>query len=148
LLPLTFPEVNKQDWMKLFKKCAAQRLFLPTLLKDVDSVLYLDSDTLFMSPPDEIWSMFSKFNASQVAAMSPEHEDPNAGWYNRFARHPFYGKLGVNSGVMLMNLTRLRQLQWEETILSIYKEYKLQLVWGDQDILNVLFHFHSGNLIF
>lgn len=33
-------------------------------------------------------------NSSQLAALAPEHEDPNVGWYNRFARHPFYGKLG------------------------------------------------------
>jgi UDP-xylose:glucoside alpha-1,3-xylosyltransferase len=68
------------------------------------------------------------------------------GWYNRFARHPFYGALGINSGVMLMNLTRLRDLQWEDTILAIYKEYKLQLVWGDQDLINILFNFHAEKL--
>lgn len=33
-------------------------------------------------------------NSSQMAAVAPEHEDPNVGWYNRFARHPYYGKLG------------------------------------------------------
>lgn len=41
--------------------------------------------------------------------MAPEHEEPRIGWYNRFARHPYYGKTGVNSGVMLMNMTRLRE---------------------------------------
>lgn len=33
-------------------------------------------------------------NATQMAALAPEHEDPNTGWYNRFARHPYYGELG------------------------------------------------------
>lgn len=43
-----------------------------------------------------------------MAAMAPEHEEPRIAWYNRFARHPYYGKTGVNSGVMLMNMTRIR----------------------------------------
>lgn len=30
-----------------------------------------------------------------MAALAPEHEDPNVGWYNRFARHPYYGPLGM-----------------------------------------------------
>lgn len=42
--------------------------------------------------------------------MAPEHEEPRIAWYNRFARHPFYGRTGVNSGVMLMNMTRLRRI--------------------------------------
>lgn len=37
-------------------------------------------------------------NSSQIAALAPEHEDPNVGWYNRFARHPYYGKLGMDKG--------------------------------------------------
>lgn len=29
ILPLTFPDSNKEAWKNLFKPCAAQRLFLP-----------------------------------------------------------------------------------------------------------------------
>lgn len=43
-----------------------------------------------------------------------------------------------------MNLTRMREFEWEAKILPIYEEYKLNLVWGDQDIINILFFFHSG----
>uniref|UniRef100_A0A182Q7K0 UDP-D-xylose:beta-D-glucoside alpha-1,3-D-xylosyltransferase n=1 Tax=Anopheles farauti TaxID=69004 RepID=A0A182Q7K0_9DIPT len=117
-----------------------------SLLQHLDAVLYVDSDTVFLSPVQEIWAMFQSFNASQFAGMAPEHEDTNAGWYNRFARHPYYGELGVNSGVMLMNLTRMREFHWEDHILPIYREYRLQLVWGDQDILNVLFHYNPDRL--
>lgn len=65
LMNLQFPEAKKKEWKKLFKPCAAQRLFLPTVLKDTDAVLYLDSDTLFLSPPTEIWKFFKKFNSTQ-----------------------------------------------------------------------------------
>ncbi|KAG7163068.1 Glucoside xylosyltransferase 2-like [Homarus americanus] len=83
---------------------------MPSLLKDVDALVYVDTDVVFLAPLEELWSHFYKMNSSHMAAMAPEHEDLATGWYNRFAKHPYYGKLGVNSGVMLMNLTRLHKL--------------------------------------
>lgn len=79
------------------------------ILKNVDSLLYVDTDILFLRPVDDIWSFLRKFNSTQIAAMAPEHEEPRIGWYNRFARHPYYGLTGINSGVMLMNMTRIRR---------------------------------------
>nr|CAG4646396.1 EOG090X097L [Macrothrix elegans] len=113
LREITFPSEKMDEWKKLFKLCASQRLFIPSVLKEVDSVLYVDTDTVFLAPPSAVWEHFSHFNSSQMAALSPEHEDRAIGWYNRFARHPYYGDLGVNSGVMLMNLTRMRMFSWE-----------------------------------
>lgn len=83
-------------------------LWYQVILKDVDSLLYVDTDVLFLRPMDDIWKFLKAFNSTQLAAMAPEHEIPKIGWYSRFARHPFYGVTGVNSGVMLMNLTRIR----------------------------------------
>lgn len=72
--------------------------------------MYVDSDILFLRPLDHLWAFLSKFTPSQLAAMAPEHEEPRIAWYSRFARHPFYGRTGVNSGVMLMNMTRMRSV--------------------------------------
>ncbi|XP_056641310.1 glucoside xylosyltransferase 1 isoform X2 [Diorhabda carinulata] len=116
------------------------------LLENVDSILYMDTDTLFLTPVEAVWGHFHRFNSSQMAALAPEHEDPNVGWYNRFAKHPYYGKLGVNSGVMLMNLTRMRAFQWKEYVVPIYKKYKHKITWGDQDIINIIFHYHPDKL--
>uniref|UniRef100_A0A8B9R759 Glucoside xylosyltransferase 2 n=1 Tax=Astyanax mexicanus TaxID=7994 RepID=A0A8B9R759_ASTMX len=93
------------------------------ILKDVDSLLYVDTDVLFLRPMDDIWRFLKNFNSTQLAAMAPEHEIPKIGWYSRFARHPFYGVTGVNSGVMLMNLTRIRS--------TVFK-----------DLLNIIFHYN------
>ncbi|XP_022086385.1 glucoside xylosyltransferase 2-like [Acanthaster planci] len=136
------PGENAEEWKKMFKKCATQRLFIPDLLLDTDALLYVDTDILFTKPLEYIWSVFKKFNSTQLAALTPEHEVTSIGWYNRFARHPYYGPTGLNSGVMLMNLTRMRRFGWSSTILPIYREYKLKTTWGDQDLLNILFHFH------
>lgn len=83
------------------------------ILRDVDSLLYVDTDVLFLRPVELLWDLFMQFNSSQLAAMAPEHEEPRIAWYNRFARHPYYGATGINSGVMLMNLTRMRQVHFK-----------------------------------
>ncbi|KAG7214581.1 hypothetical protein INR49_022975 [Caranx melampygus] len=156
IYPITFSVGNADEWKKLFKPCAAQRLFLPVILKDVDSLLYVDTDVLFLRPMDDIWSLLKSFNSTQLAAMAPEHEVPKIGWYSRFARHPFYGVTGVNSGVMLMNLTRIRStlfknsmisngLSWEDLLHPLYQKYKNHITWGDQDLLNIIFHYNPGN---
>ncbi|XP_063071343.1 glucoside xylosyltransferase 2 [Engraulis encrasicolus] len=153
IYPISFSVGNADEWKKLFKPCAAQRLFLPVILKDVDALLYVDTDVLFLRPMDDIWSFFKAFNSSQLAAMAPEHEIPKIGWYSRFARHPFYGVTGVNSGVMLMNLTRIRSsrfknsmiasgLSWEDMLHPLYQKYKNHITWGDQDLLNIIFHYN------
>lgn len=51
---------------------------------------------------------------------------------------------GVNSGVMLMNLTRLRASTWTKDLADFYREYKLKIPWGDQDLINIYFHYHPG----
>ncbi|TRY56277.1 hypothetical protein DNTS_028391 [Danionella cerebrum] len=92
-----------------------------------------------------LWSQFSLFNQTQLTAMAPEHEDPRIGWYNRFSRHPYYGTTGVNSGVMLMNLTRIRGKRFKSTdsthlISGHSPENDLdQLPWSSGDDLHFCF---------
>nr|XP_018667666.1 glucoside xylosyltransferase 2-like [Ciona intestinalis] len=157
LYPITYPN-DGQNWRSLFKICASQRLFLPNILTNVDSLLYVDTDILFLSPVDDIWAKFKKFNSTQLSAMSPEHENPRVGWYSRFARHPYYGDTGINSGVMLINMTRLRsadfkndvqksKLKWDNLLLPLFRKYSSNLTWGDQDILNIIFH-HNPEMLY
>ncbi|VVC91532.1 unnamed protein product, partial [Leptidea sinapis] len=139
-----FPEAHKDEWMNLFSKCAAQRLFIPKLIPHIDSMIYVDTDTLFLGPVEELWNKFSKFNQSQISAMTLEDDNPNVSWYPRFAKHPFYGKFGLNSGVMLMNLTRMREFGWVDYVTPIMLKWKLYIPWGDQDIINIIFHYHES----
>lgn len=145
IFEVDFPKENSENWRSLFKPCASQRLFLPTLLP-YERVVYVDCDTLFLSSPYDMFQLFNRFNSTQIAGLSIESESLNIGWYPRFAAHPFYGKFGVNSGVMLMNLERMRKVKWEQKLLPIFEEYNLSLVFGDQDIINIYFHFHPDQL--
>jgi len=83
-------------------------------------------------------------NASHIAGMAYESEDFSNNWYYRFAKHPYYGSYGLNSGIMLMNLTRMRQFGWIEKLEPTLIKYKNKIVWGDQDIINILFHYNTG----
>ncbi|XP_054640794.1 glucoside xylosyltransferase 2-like isoform X2 [Dunckerocampus dactyliophorus] len=156
LHPITFSVGSTDEWKKLFKPCAAQRLFFPGILKDVDSLLYVDTDVLFLRPVDDIWGLLKSFNGTQLAAMGTE-PDYLLGWYRNKARHPFYGVSGLNSGVMLMNLTRIRRtmfkndlsadsLSWEDILQPLYQKYKKYIQWGDQDLLNIIFHYNPERL--
>ncbi|XP_052065868.1 glucoside xylosyltransferase 2-like isoform X1 [Mytilus californianus] len=145
LYNVTFPTGNPQEWKKMFKPCATQRLFIPSLLKDVDSLLYVDTDILFLRPVDDIWRFFDQFNSAQLAALVPEHEDKAASNY-RFARHPYYGESGLNSGVLLMNLTRIRKSTWIDSMVKYYIQYKPIIRYGDQDLLNIYFYHHIDEL--
>lgn len=165
LYNITFPaDGNKKNWQRLFKPCASQRLFLPHILSSVDSVLYIDTDILFLDSVENLWRLFDDFNSTQLAALAPEHEQKNVGWYSRFARHPYWGETGLNSGVMLMNLTRMRNAKfvtgersketnqvelvpWNEVLLPLYNKYRYNITWGDQDLLNIIFHHNPDKLL-
>lgn len=35
-------------------------------------------------------------------------------------------------------------LRWEEILLPLLQKYKLNITWGDQDLLNIIFHHNPG----
>lgn len=57
---------------------------------------------------------------------------------------PYYGESGLNAGVLLMSLDRIRNSAFSMERDSIVEVYMPQgrLVLGDQDVLNVLGHLH------
>jgi len=44
-------------------------LLYQEILKDVDSVLYIDTDTIFMQPIDSMWELLGRFDSTQIAAI-------------------------------------------------------------------------------
>ncbi|CAN8028494.1 unnamed protein product, partial [Ixodes persulcatus] len=120
-----FPMKDFKTWKKLFVPCATQRLFLPDMLPNEDAVLYVDADTLFLNPVEELWSVFEKMNESHLTALSYEAEDL----------------------VMPMNLTRMRNFDWVSRLATLMEEYAGRIPWGDQDLMNILFSSHPDKLL-
>lgn len=148
--PIWYPK--GYEWMKKYRVlCTTERLYLPVILADVDAVIYMDTDILFLDYVDKLWDYFSKMDTVQIAAMAAEHEDPeNAFYISAYNKIPYYGRFGLNAGVILMNLTRMRQLPngWTNLVHEVYDKYKYSpLHFADQDIMNIIFHMHPEKLL-
>nr|XP_045611802.1 glucoside xylosyltransferase 2-like [Procambarus clarkii] len=98
--PDNFPGI-KEHW----RPCVWAKQFLAEALPHEDAVVYFDTDVVFLGPGEEVWWLLRRMEASQAVALAPEPQytldDP---------RRPYAGSVGLNTGVMAVNLTRLRQL--------------------------------------
>ena len=73
------------------------------MLTEFDSVLWVDSDTIFLTSPDKIWDEFNQMNSSQVMAMAKEDETP-AGAYHDGYGIPYYGTTGEHCDCDMIKL--------------------------------------------
>ena len=53
---------------------------------------------------------------------------------------------GLNDGIMLMNLTRLRGFGLEERVFFKYSEYKAKIGLTEMDVLNIIFNEHPDKV--
>lgn len=81
-----------------------------------------------------------------MLGVAQEHETfARDHWYNKPSiRHPFVSPHGINSGVLLMNLSRMRDFLFIEKIVRIYEQYKNAVFIFDQDILNIIGYYNPG----
>lgn len=35
-------------------------------------------------------------------------------------------------------------LHWDELLMPLLQKYKLNITWGDQDLINIIFHYNPG----
>lgn len=146
VLPVWYPRENYYVWWSMFRPCATQRLFLPSILPKKDAVIYADTDVLFLNPVEDFWRMFAAMNEFQMAAMAPETEDRVNNMYWKTAHRPFVQPFAANAGLLMMNLTRMRKFGLERRVEELRREFQGQLPWADQDLLNILFARHPLGL--
>jgi lipopolysaccharide biosynthesis glycosyltransferase len=105
------------------------RFFVATLIpRDVLRIIYLDCDTLINGDISLLWRY--DLNGKAIGAAND-------------LRSAFYGKnLGmdsnktyVNSGVLLIDLQRYRELNYETKLLSALEKYNFLLEFPDNDII-------------
>ncbi|XP_076050446.1 glucoside xylosyltransferase 2-like [Oratosquilla oratoria] len=109
---LTLP--RHQGLATEWRPCVWAKHFLPDMLKDLEAAIYLDTDTIFLGPPTDLWWLLDVVweNPTAVMALGPE------GMYQREdVERPFAGKEGVNTGVMAMDLNRMRNIPTRSTFL-------------------------------
>ncbi|XP_018021465.2 glucoside xylosyltransferase 2 [Hyalella azteca] len=120
--------------LELYDKCSTERLYLPRVLPDVDAVVYLDTDMIFLRAPELLVKKFQLFDQTQIFGMAPMD-----GYYSSHTTQvPFVGK-GFCGAPLLVNLTRWRQKPFEEqTLEDIMTAFRDRIQSGDQDVLNMI----------
>ncbi|KAL1419518.1 hypothetical protein MTO96_025262 [Rhipicephalus appendiculatus] len=139
VMSVWFPKEKYNEWWAMFKPCATQRLFLTSMLPNVDAVLYVDTDVIFVHPVEDFWRMFFAMNEWQMAGMAPETEDFNMSHYLKNALHPFVQPFALNAGLLMMNLTRMRAFDLESWVMRLKEEFEGRIPYADQDLLNIVF---------
>lgn len=129
----SFPIVKDYFSVEMFYRILAQ-FVLPN---NLDRVLWLDADLIVMK---DISSFYHQSFAGKDYIVCADANN-DAAWLNNHiqnlalpANHIYF-----NSGVMLMNLERLRKGQTAEEIIQIAASIKDKLRYPDQDILNYIF---------
>ena len=113
------------------------RLFIPMLFPQYDKGIYLDADIVVPGDISELWQEPLGNNLiGAVADHSIQHIAPFMRYIDDYVGvdHRKY----VNSGVLLMNLRRLREVDIAGKFMSWMVKYSLGTVAPDQDYLNAL----------
>lgn len=120
--------------IKHISPIAYGRFLIPTIFQDMDTMLYLDADLIVLGDLGELW-------ATDI------REHCAAGSHKQYINDQFPGykeSIGldedstyINSGVMLLNLRRMRELNMTQRLLSNAQSLKDIVRIQDQDIINV-----------
>lgn len=108
------------------------RLKIPELLKEESKVLYLDCDLIVHGNISEIFDieLGNRFYAGCL--------DPNGSTSTKV--DDAVKKTYINSGMLLMNLTRLREDDSFEKMQKIYRANPEKITWVDQCLINLYAH--------
>ena len=110
------------------------RLGLPTILAEINRLIYLDADVIVMGNIEKLWDQEMEDNIL-LAVEEPKYlNEDRLESLGMKGNSPYF-----NGGVLLMDLKKMRAFDLEQKVLNyVSKKFKL-LKYQDQDILNALF---------
>ncbi|XP_040569954.1 xylosyl- and glucuronyltransferase LARGE2s isoform X1 [Lepeophtheirus salmonis] len=118
------------------------KLTLPKVLSNVSKIIVLDTDVTLATDISKLWKYFSNFEVDQCLGLVENQSDwyiPGKLWKNH-RPWPALGR-GFNTGVILMDLNKLRSFQWN-TKWKLIAEKDLTTLYvtalADQDIFNAV----------
>lgn len=130
--------IDKEFFEKAFVRIslgALYRLALPKLLKNIDRVIYLDTDILVQIDIYDLYNIsFDKFYLLAVS------DDENM--RNLYIKTRYYKNAGLNyrlyfnSGVLVLNLKEIQKFNLLNNSLVKLQQFNK---FADQDILNIIF---------
>lgn len=123
---LVFDVVSKEYKDLLFGsnlRCEYVRIFFASGLPKLDSIFYFDTDAIITGNVVEIWDNFYKIEDSQLVGAVMDIEPDNQPWFSvyksLFQNTPVPTPRGLNSGVLLMNLTKMRKYEFRDKTVKV-----------------------------
>lgn len=108
------------------------RIFLPELLPAVQRVLYLDIDAIVTDRLDPLWEQ--PLEDCYLGAVTNVFMEYHRAHADELAISPADY---FNSGVLLLNLSLMRDTAFAEAVLDLVRSRGSKLLWPDQDALNL-----------
>ena len=126
-----FPVYEKRYPVEIYFRIFAAK-YLP---KDIDRILYLDTDIIVLNDLKQLYNM--EFEDNYFIATT----------HIKKALHKFHEirlnmpaqNIYMNTGVLLINLNELRKIDIETEVLAFVEKNKRKLMLPDQDILSSLY---------
>lgn len=113
------------------------RLFIPCMFPKYDKCIYLDADTVISGDISELFMIDLKDNyMGCIIDKSTNDNETLASYFEECVGIP--RDKYINSGVLLMDAQKLRELKLDEKFLSLYTKYQFDLIAPDQDYINAL----------
>ncbi|MDO4574623.1 MAG: glycosyltransferase family 8 protein [Planctomycetia bacterium] len=134
---LDVPEILESPFRGHVPVGVYSRLSIPTLLPEVDRLIYMDSDMIATTSLRELWETDLEGKAMGVV---PDIRDPVSFPFMPSALPKFLGRNDVyfNAGMMLLDLTKIRRNQVFQKAIQWYAEHVAEAPLWDQDSLNVV----------
>jgi len=119
------------------------KLTLPKILPgSLEKVIILDTDVTFATDIGRLWAVFQSLDQNQALGLVENQSDwyiPGKLWKNH-RPWPALGR-GLNTGVILMDLARLRKTNWSQTWRMVAETDLVTMLstsLADQDVFNAV----------
>ncbi len=116
------------------------RLFLPDMFPEYDKGIYIDSDIIVPGDISEFYNIDLEGNLIGAIADTSTCNIPPFRLYMEEAVGIKPAEKYVNSGVLLMDFKRLRDVKMGENFLRLYNKYHFATIAPDQDYINAMCH--------
>ncbi len=128
--------VRRNDQKDYITKSAYNRLFVTSVLpKEIDKIIYLDSDIVVRKSLRSLWE--TDIEGFAVGVVNDMDEMKHL----EYGRLPYDVKDGYfNSGVLLINVKFWRENNCLNNFFEIVEKKQELLAQHDQDVLNIAFH--------
>ncbi len=113
------------------------RIFIPTMFPEYDKAIYIDSDTCIPGDISELYNYDLKDNLFGGCTDISCADNPILCEYFRLNAGVSINEY-INSGVLLMNMKKLREVGFEKHFLYLLNKYHFDTVCPDQDYINAM----------